>query len=41
MTTFFTSPLSSVIMGITAVILLWGVFGHWSRRRRLALAGEA
>ena len=43
LTTFFTSPLSCVIMMITGLIIVWGLFGHWRgrMRRRMAQAGEA
>jgi TctA family transporter len=43
LTTFFTSPLSCVIMIITAIIMLWSLFGHWRSRmrRRMAQPSEA
>jgi TctA family transporter len=43
LTTFFTSPLSGVIMLVTIVILLWSTFGHVRSRirKRLPTPSEA
>lgn len=43
LTTFFTSPLSSIIMMISGLIIIWSLFGNWRgrARRRLEQANKA